>query len=393
MNVAFVLPYLAESFGGPVNVVRNLGQVLAQQGHDVSYWATVGERDPDKPVLRNSDHLYPVDKPYSWRYSRSFSAGLYDDTASLDIMHIGGLWLYPTYAASRIARIRERPYLLRPAGCLEPWSFRRGRLRHLKKKGYLWLVGRSIMNGAACLHACSTKEASHFRQTGYGGPIAIIPNGVDVSHFTDGDGAEAEEYWPRLKDRPVVLLMSRLSPEKGLDLVIPAWADLVRRPQGKEALLVLAGPDDRGYQKVVEGMIDKYGLLRHVFLTGMLTGVRKRAILRRADVFVLPSYSENFGNVVVEALACGTPVITTTGTPWQDLERIDAGRWVPPATDSLRDAMHEVLGMSESQRTMMGKRGIAFVHENYTWERVVDRFVHVCNGILEGRPISAYSAS
>jgi len=184
-----------------------------------------------------------------------------------------------------------------------------------------------------------------------------------------------------------LLFMSRLSPEKGLDILIPVWADLVKSAPYKDTMLVIAGPDDRGYRKVVEGMIETYDVGSQICMTGMVRGREKLALLRRADVFVLPSYSENFGIVVAEALACRTPVITTTGTPWEQLQEVDAGRWVLPREAELAQALRELLNMSQSERVAMGQRGQNLIQENYTWDRVVPKFLTVYNCILNGKSI------
>jgi glycosyltransferase involved in cell wall biosynthesis len=119
----------------------------------------------------------------------------------------------------------------------------------------------------------------------------------------------------------------------------------------------------------------------------MVTGRDKLALLRRADVFVLPSYSENFGIVVAEALACGTPVITTTGTPWKQLQDVDAGRWVPPREDELAQALRELLNMSRSERAAMGQRGQDLIQKNYAWDRIVKKYLTVYDCILTGKSI------
>ena len=387
MNVAYVLPYLAERFGGPVTVVKNVGGALASAGHNVSYWATADDGDHEELASIDSAHIFDIVWPRSWHRSRDFVRGLSAGTASVDVIHINGFWLHPTYAASRVARASDTPYVLSPAGGLGLCPLRRDRFKRLKKAVYLNLVGKSMMEGAACLHAASLREAESFRRAGYQGSVTIIPNGVDVGEFTRGDGSQAEAYWPNLRDRLVVLFMSRLSPEKGLDILIPAWADLTKSAAYKDAMLVIAGPDDRGYGKVVEAMVNKYNVGCRICMTGMVQGQKKLAILRRADVFVLPSYSENFGIVVAEALACGTPVVTTTSTPWQQLQEIDAGRCVPPQQGEIGQALREMLNMSDSQRKAMGQRGNTLIKNNYTWDRIVGMFLTVYNCILSGKPI------
>jgi glycosyltransferase involved in cell wall biosynthesis len=297
------------------------------------------------------------------------------------------MWMHSTDAASRIAFDSDVPYILRPAGGLEPWRLRRGYLRSLKKKLYLECIARPAMDRAACLQATSEREAENFRRAGYRGPVSVIPGGVDIDALRPGHPSESDEYWPGLRNRPVVLFMSRLSPEKGLDLLIPLWADLVKSPSFRDAVLVVAGPDDRGYGKTVQGMLQRYALAARVHVTGMVSGPPKRALLSRADVFVLPSYSENFGIVVAEALACQTPVITTTGTPWKQLQTADVGRCVAPTRSDLAEALRELMGMSQSQRSDMGRRGRNLVEKQYTWTAVAGQFLALCEGILAGEPI------
>jgi glycosyltransferase involved in cell wall biosynthesis len=368
-------------------MVKNIGGKLAAMDHSVSYWAGASNSDREDTVFVDSAHLYDIGWPRSWYRSKGLAHGLSVEAGSFDIMHINGFWEYSVYMASRIARVNSIPYLLRPAGCLEPWRLRHGCFKRLKKRLYFNLISKSVMQYAACLHAVSKQEADHFRQAGYHGPITIVPNGVDVNTFRMGDASEAQTYWPKLKDRPVVLFMSRLSPEKGLDILIPVWADIVKSKAYKDAMLVIAGPDDRGYRKVVEGIIDRCDMDSKILLTGMVRGREKLALLRRADIFILPSYSENFGIVVPEALACGTPVITTTGTPWKELVDIDAGRWVAPERGHLAEALCELLEMPRETREAMGKRGRKLVFEKYTWESAARKLHIVYRHILEGKDI------
>ena len=326
MKIAFVLPYLADHYGGPVTVVRNVGRVLAGRGHTVSYWATADEEDQIGPWSNDGEvHVFARDWPRRWFHSSEFGRNLSAAIASVDIVHVQGVWLYPSLAGCRAALAHKVPYILAPAGCLAPWSLRGRRFKYLKKMAYLQLLGKPVMRRAVCLQAASALEAEYFTRLGHRGPITIIPNGVDTEELSAGGGEEADECWPVLKNRLVVLFMSRLSPEKGLDLLIPLWANLCKSNVHKDPMLVIAGPSDHGYQGAVERMIEKYKLRSHVMITGMMRGRRKAALLRRADVFVLPSYTENFGIVVAEALACGVPVVTTTGTPWQQLERVARG--------------------------------------------------------------------
>jgi len=309
------------------------------------------------------------------------------EITSFDVLDISEFWPYAIYAVSRAACARGVPYILAPSGSLQPWALRTSLAKTVKKSLYLALVGRSILDGAACIRAASLQEAENVQRLGYRGPVTVIPCGIDLEDFDASNAPEAETWWPQLRDRPVVLFMSRISPEKGLDMLIPAWAELAESACGRDAILVIAGPDYRGYRKQVEAMVDRHDLRRRVCLVGMIQGVKKAALLRRADVFVLPSYSENFGIVVTETLACGTPVITTTATPWQQLQQIDAGRWIEPKAGELLLALRDLLDMPAARRAAMGSRGADLVRSNYTWDRIASKYLHVCRCIVEGRPI------
>jgi len=387
MNIAFVLPYLADRFGGPVAVAKGMGRSLAGMGHEVSYWATATNGDRHELASIAGAHLFDVDWPHAWYRSKGLKQGLSEAISSIDILQIQSVWTYPSYAAGRIAHDSDIPYIILPAGTLQPWALDNGRMRRLKKMTYFHLIAKSLMDRAACVQATSMQEAQQVQNLGYAGPVTVIPNGVDIDGLSDGQGPEADVLWPALKDRPVVLFMSRLSPEKGLDLLIPAWADLVKSPGYREGILVIAGPDYRGYEETVKAMIDECGVASHVLLTGMVQGARKSSLLRRADVFILPSHTENFGIVVAEALACGTPVITTTQTPWEQLREVDAGVQIPPTRHDVYQALRDLLDMPASRRREMGQRGSTLIREHYTWDRVARKFLRLCDYVLTGKPI------
>lgn len=390
MHIAFIVPYLEERYGGPVTVARDAGRALSRLGHRVSCWATAVSSDGKCSSWPHEVHLFDVSWPSRWRRSKEFARGLSWEADSIDIMHISEFWPFPVLAASRIGRTHGVPYVLRPAGSLDPWCLRNGPWKRIKKHLYLEMFGRRMIRQAACLHATSEREANAFRELDPRSPVSIIPNGVDIDAFAQGDPLEAETCWPCLKDRPVVLFLSRLSPKKGLDLLISAWADVVSCGGHKDAILVIAGPDFAGYGKKVQAAIEHHGLSPQVHMIGLVTGSSKAALLRRADIFVLPSYSENFGIVVVEALASGTPVITTTGTPWSQLEEVGAGRCIPTRSAELAHAIRELLRMSTSQRRTMGRKGVELVRANYTWDRIVGKYLMLYDSILNGRSAPLY---
>ena len=388
MNIAFVIPSISERFGGPVSMVRNVGTLLTGTGNTVSYWAPGTEFDKKELTNQESANIFDLSWPRTWYRAKQLGPELTKEAHNIDIMHINGFWSHPVFVGHKVARRSSTPFILRPAGSFEPWRLKNTPVKWLKKKIYINSLGKNIIRDAACLHAASEAEARNFRLMGYRGPVTIIPNGINPDFFSIGNEEDAEDQWPIIKGRQVVLFMSRLSPEKGLDQLIPAWANIVKRREFRDALLVISGPDDRGYQKTVIDMIECFALERNILVTGMVWGQSKVDLYRRADIFVLPSYSENFGIVVIEALACGTPVVTTTGTPWKQLDSFGIGRCVLPTSKSLEEAMLDLLRMSQSERRKMGEAGSQYVHRNFTWENASKRLIEVYRAILDGRQIS-----
>jgi glycosyltransferase involved in cell wall biosynthesis len=166
----------------------------------------------------------------------------------------------------------------------------------------------------------------------------------------------------------VALFLSRLHPKKGVHDLIDAWARL--RPMGWE--LWIAGPDEGGYRARLEAMVDNLSLRESCRFLGPVSESDKWQVYRQADVFVLPTYSENFGVTVAEALACAVPVITTTAAPWQVLIEKRCGWWIEPGLDALVGALREATEISDRDRRESGDRGKRYAIENLSWDRVAE---------------------
>jgi glycosyltransferase involved in cell wall biosynthesis len=173
-------------------------------------------------------------------------------------------------------------------------------------------------------------------------------------------------------------------------------ADGLRHTEKKESLsllvssslspvLVIAGSDLIGYRREVKKMVRELGVQDSVVITGELQGEMKDALLANAEVFVLPSYSENFGIVVAEAMAWGRPVIASTGTPWKEVADIGAGWWVVPEEDTLAKALAEALGHGREELDVMGAKGRALVEERYTWVAPAERLVSAYSELIGNR--------
>jgi glycosyltransferase involved in cell wall biosynthesis len=282
--------------------------------------------------------------------------------------------------AAAQARQRGLPHVLAPCGMLMP-----GALRHhwwKKVPVWLWFQGRALRE-AQCLHAKSNKEYEDIRRFGLRNPVAIIPNPIFSPLSSLPTAAVDFRRAHQLPDdRKIVLFLGRLHRVKGVARLIEAWAGIQNekaesRKQKAEVRgqwsvvggqwsgswqLVLAGPDEGGYRRELESLVAGLGCQGSVMFTGELDEDRKWAALRSADLFVMPSNFENFGNAIVEAMLCGVPVITTTGTPWKALPAEGAGWCVEPTSDALAAALREALGMAEEKRKNMGRRAADFAN-------------------------------
>lgn len=386
MNVAHILSHVSHIYAGVPIATGRMASALSLLGIGLSIWAT-GDRQEESAFAAHGipAHLYRAKWPVGWRRSFDLTDALTAAATCFDIFHIHEVWTHTQLASTRIARGKRIPYILAPRASLEPW---RMVYKGLKKSIYLKLLGNTIIQNAACMHAVATAEVDGFRKVGYKGPVFVVHNGIFPEEFLQlPDPAEADEQWPQLRGRRVVLYLSRLSPEKGLDELIPAWSAIVKKPSCSDCLLVLAGPGDQGYTLKVTEMIKKEGIERNVLLTGMMEGRGKFALMSRADIFTLPSYSEGFSNAILENLAAGNPVLITPGCHFPEAADSGAGLCVEPQRNALSEGLMQLLGMSKDNLTAMGSKGRHLVMENYTWDIAARKIATVYHAILHGKEI------
>lgn len=389
MKVAHILSHVSSVHAGVPIATRKIGLLLKQYGVEVSFWTTGTEKD--QKTLEDDGipfHVFHRAMLKGWRYAPGLRRGLSAYSDSTDILHVHEVWNYPQLVALRIARQKGIPFVWSPRASFEPW---RMNYKRFKKNLYFSVLLRGLMRHAACMHAVSAGEAEGLRVLGYRGSIAVIPNGVNPDEFASlPDPGVAELIWPSLKQKRVVLFLSRLSPEKGIDQLLPAWKRLVSKPSYEDATLVLAGPDDRGYLQVIKSEISRLGVSGNVLLTGMLRGQQKIAIISRADLYVLPSYSEGFSNALLENLAAGKPALITPGCHFPEAVTAGAALCVNPDQRELFDGLKTLLDRGPSELKEMGNRGRELVLENYTWDVSVRKYITLYSTILDGGVIPMY---
>jgi glycosyltransferase involved in cell wall biosynthesis len=295
-------------------------------------------------------------------------------TARPAIIHDHGLWLATNHHAARFARVHRIPFVVQPHGMLEPWALG---YRGAKKRAAMRLYQRADLESARVLVVTSEAEGENLRRIGLAQPLAVIPNGVGAELLAAAPPAAAG----RRDGRRNVLFLSRIHEKKGLLNLVRAWARL----RVRDWELRLAGPDDVGHLNEVLQLARELGVSDAVRYLGVLEGEQKTALYRQADLFVLPTFSENFGLVVAEALACGVPVITTRGAPWADLERLGCGWWIDVGVEPLVRALDTAMALTVEERAAMGERARVLARR-FDWRSIAGQMQAVYKWILKDGP-------
>ena len=362
MKVLLTATSLQMDYGGPAFSVSRLARALVDAGVQVGLWAA----DGSAPVTQ----LLPKQTTVQ-RLAGSESEAL-EDFGSVDLLHDNGIWLPHNHHLAVLAEKRGIPRVVSIRGMLEPWAFRH---KHAKKKVAWWLYQRRDLRRAQCHITTGEAEAGNVRRLELGVPIATIPNGVDVP----------EDRLPKIETesmtgRPrTALFLGRIYPIKGLPMLVEAWAKV--RPVGWR--LRIAGPDEAGHQKQVEKAIADARLNDVISFLGPVDPERKSALLWDADLFVLPTYSENFGMAIAEALAHGLPVLTTTGAPWPMLQEAGCGWWVEPSVDCLAEGLRAATNSEPEMLQQMGEKGCSLVSKQFSWNRIASLMCSTYEQILK----------
>lgn len=275
-----------------------------------------------------------------------------------DVVHVNGIWMLHTWIVQREAlRLGMRTFIT-THGMLEPWIVGRHRL---KKRVALLLFQRKALREAEVLVATAESEKDNILKLGYNPNVCVIANGIDV------EGVKMKMSWKRTRR---IVFLSRVHVKKGIEMLIEAVAKLGNELKTYE--VIVAGEGEAGYVGTLKDKVAAAGTGDMVCFVGGVYGEDKWALLRSADVLVLPTFSENFGIVVAEALACGTPVVTTKGAPWSGLEEWGCGWWIERDIDSLVAAMKDFLALTDDELERMGRMGRRLVEAKYSSRRMAD---------------------
>lgn len=380
MRIIEVLPTLEKEASGPSYSVPRLAEALAELGHDVSLLTAGGQ------AVAPGDGLdfqrYPRDFGQvpvlrTLELSRGLHRALRQQSGRAEIVHANGLWTAPTLYPAWAARASGTALVCSPRGTLSPVALAHSAYR---KRVFWRLAQRRAVAAASLLHATSDQEYRDIRAFGLRQPVVVIPNGIDVP--------AAPPRQPR-RTRRRLLYLGRLHPIKGLETLLRAWAQVA--PEFQDWELRLIGPGEVSYIARLERLAIDLRLPRLSF-AGPSYGAEKAREYESADLYVLPSLSENFGMSVAEALAHGLPVITTHGAPWRGLQARDCGWWVAGELETVSGALRDALGRSPQALAQMGRNGRDWMAAEYSWSSVARSMAQAYDWLLHGgaRPDGVY---
>ena len=415
MKVIQVVPSIGREAAGPSYSVPGMCRGLHENGVDVTlHLRKLGE-------ISHTDYKVVT---YPWypylqgvAYCPEMYKGLKKACLDADVIHSNALWMMPCVYPLWACKGTKCKLVVAPRGSLATWSLKKG---WLKKKVFGWLLQNAVLRHADMFHATCEKEYEEIRAQGYKQPVAIVPIGMDLpelekkpqnteeyapehnvlgntqkgccaqddaaspqfkvksSQFAVGDnvlGTQNSAYAPVARPSEIlrttthlkrIVFFGRVHKVKAVDNLVKAWGALYADLPDWE--LVIAGPDC-GAKAELDAIIAEEDIPR-VRFTGEINGQAKYDFLTDADIYVLPSHTENFGITVAEALACGTPTVASQGTPWEGLETEKCGKWVPIGVEPLVIALRELTSLTDEERVAMGQRGIEWIRRDFSWEGI-----------------------
>ncbi len=391
MRILQIIPSISLVYGGPSQMVLGLSAALAAKNIDVTIITTdsngdIGQLPLDvplnQPIKQNGYQIiyfrcYPFRR---YKFSLSLLQWLNANAKQFDIAHIHALFSPVTTLAATIARGHKLPYIMRPCGMLDPADLQK---KQRLKQIYAALLERPNLAGAAAIHFTSKQEAKISERFGLDstGKMSVqrdlvIPLGVTAGFFPK-----------KLRESqvPIILFMSRIEPKKGLDLLIPALEIILA--SGIEFHFILAGsnPQDADYETRIQLKVQNSSLAKHTTITGFVSGDLKNELLTNADLFVLPSYYENFGIAVAEAMAAGVPVaISDRVHIAEDIQQAEAGWVTPLEVRAMANSIKSAL-LHPEERQRRGLNGKEYAQKHYNWEviaqQTIDAYQHILSSI------------
>lgn len=363
MKIVHYIPSIDRMAGGISTYMQVLAKPLGTMAE--VHIMTHASENP-LPMENCKVHDIPRYRPFSSVWKKAVVDLL--DSVRPDIVHVNCCWTPDCAMIQRLAQKRGYKVVLTPHGMLEPWIIK----RHYwtRKVPALWLYQKAAVQRADCVQATAESERDNLLKLGYNSNIKVVRLGIDA------ESIEMKRSWKKSRQ---ILFLSRVHVKKGINFLVEA-ADVLRNEiQGYKILV--AGEGDADYVEAMKRMICDRGLQDIVQLIGGVYGDEKWRLFQTSDFFVLPTHSENFGLAIAESLASGTPVITTVGTPWSDLNSSEAGAWIEIGTEPLVETLRRFLSLTEDELETMGRNGRKLIETKYSAHVMAEQMMEVYNGL------------
>jgi len=396
MKILCVIPsyWPAFIFGGPIFSVHAMNKALVAKGVEVTVYTTDAGLEGKVPSNKQVDvdgvrvtyfshwKLFDFLTSSGWHFSPIFSAVFKKQASSFDVVYIVGVWNYPPILAGFYCRKQKIPFIVSPRGSLYPYTIKKG---FWKKKLFYELFVKNNFNLAAGVHYTTEEEAKKCHSNlKLKNNAFVVPLGIDQQEFSNLPSRSVlEKLYPQIKDKKVILFLGRINWKKGLDLLIKAYANLIKKRDDLHLLIV--GNDEAGHESEVRTWINDCGISEKVTFTGILSGEKKLAALSGSDIFVAPSYSESFGMSVLEAMATGLVVVVSDQVALcHDIAEYQAGIVVGCEVSSLENGILRVL-YDDDLRKKMRENAIKLVKDRFGSNRTADNAIKMFDQVIAKR--------
>ena len=352
--------------GGPSRSVPMMARGLSEAGVDVTIMTNYSDDINSHALEGTSVKLYVLEPG-----SRKREIEDYISKGGFDVVQLQSIWSLDYHEMAKICRKHHIPYLVSPRGMLEPWSMQQ---KAFKKKLAMLIYQKADLNHAACIYTTADMEAQNVRKLGIKAPCSVIPNGIET------DGYPCRKHPDMVKKQ--ILFLSRIHVKKGIELLIESWKELATEyPDWK---IKIVGNGEVEYILQLKSKVEQGGLSDCVEILPPVFGQAKVDLYQSSALFVLPSYSENFGMVIAEALSCGVPVITSDFTPWTFLDKEKAGWSIALSVENLTTALREALNKRSEELFQMGQNGAELLRAKCDYRSVANQNVKLYEGLLSG---------
>ena len=368
MKIAHIVPYIGNEVSGPAYSVPSLCSALQRNGCEVILYTL--NPLPNKKFdfeIKGFKRDFMILKSFGFSY-QMLSSLLNNN--QIDLIHNHSFWMAPNIFAGIVSKRKNIPLVNAPRGTMSDKALSRSVL----KKSISKLLGQKFaIHQSTCFHTTAEHETLDLKKHYPKKPIIQIPNGVDIPQLINFKGH---------KDSRKILYLGRIHPIKGIENLIDAWA-LIEN-QFQDWSLDIVGLGESKYLNTLRSRIQLLNL-KKISLKDPVYGQDKLTCYQEADIYVLPSYSENFGMTVAEALANSTTVITTNATPWSDLNHMHAGWCIDVGVDSLHKTLINALSKTKEELFQMGDNGREWMKKSFSWDKIAQDMIKEYENILSNK--------